>query len=178
MQHSTSGREFSPQRAKIANGLDERRYCKSLPRNSCHPDWTTVNRLTTSHQSAQFTDNATLRALHRSTQLHRDSWEGPLAQILVRVRFQPRKAFETYAARQTKAMVVRTNAKKIHWLATIQTSPPNFRITHVLFATSLAIKIMSIIAAGFGFRKSRIATNGSSNVSDVQKITVPIGMPP
>jgi hypothetical protein len=84
----------------------------------------------------------------------------------------------TYVARQTKPMVVRTNTKKIHWLATIQPSPPYFRITQVLFATSPAIKIMSIMAASFGFRKSRIATSGSSNVSDVQKITAPIGIPP
>ena len=69
------------------------------------------------------------------------------------------QGFGTYVARQTKPMVIRMNTKKIHWLAAIQTSPPYFRITHVLFATSLAIKIMSIMAAGLGFRKSRIATS-------------------
>jgi hypothetical protein len=42
-------------------------------------------------------------------------------------------------ARQTKPMVIRMNTKKIHWLATIQTSPPYFRITHVLFATAAVV---------------------------------------
>ena len=45
---------------------------------------------------------------------------------------QPSEAFGTYVARTTKPMVVRTNTKKIHRLATIQPSPPYFRIPRVV----------------------------------------------